>query len=411
MPMVFRRIWEKTPLLGLSAISCIITYVAQGKGKAISSLEVVPLGYKVSNALVSYLAYLWKAVWPASLAIFYPHPASLQADFPAWEIAGAVLFLGGVSFIVLRGGGRRPYLAVGWLWYLGTLVPVIGLVQVGSAALADRYTYVPLIGVFIALTWGISELLSGWRWRRFFLWVSGGAIVVALSAAAWIQAGYWRDNVTLYSRAAAVTEKNWMALTGLGLAYDELGKPREAIEHYREALRVKPEYAHAWYNLGVASGKLGRDQESLGYYREVLRIDPKYVDAWYNLGLACAKLGKLQEAIGYFRETVRIKPEYALAWYNLGIASAKLGQFQEAIVSFQNALRIQPGYAGASYNLGVAYGKLGRFREAVASFQETVRVKPDFAEAWYTLGLAYEKLGQRKEAEDSFREAGRLKGR
>jgi protein O-mannosyl-transferase len=409
MPMVFRRIWEKTPLLGLSAISCIITYVAQGKGKAISSLEVVPLGYRVSNALVSYLAYLWKAVWPASLAIFYPHPASLQADFPAWEIAGAVLFLGGVSFIVLREGGRRPYLAVGWLWYLGTLVPVIGLVQVGSAALADRYTYVPLIGVFIALTWGISELLSGWRWRRFVLWVSGGAIVVALSAAAWIQAGYWRDNVTLYSRAAAVTEKNWMALTSLGVAYEESGKPQEAVKCYQEALRIKPEYAHAWYNLGVASGKLGRDQESLGYYREVLRIDPKYVDAWYNLGLACAKLGKLQEAVDSFRETVRIKPEYALAWYNLGIASAKLGQFQEAIVSFQDALRIQPGYAGASYNLGVAYGKLGRFREAVASFQETVRVMPEYAEAWNNLGLAYEELGQFQQAVACYTEAQRIR--
>jgi tetratricopeptide (TPR) repeat protein len=374
MPMVFRRIWEKFPLLGLCALSCILTYVAQGKGKAISSLEVVPLGYRVSNALVSYVAYLWKAVWPASLAVFYPHRASLQADFPAWEIAGAVLFLGSVSFFVLREGERRPYLAAGWLWYLGTLVPVIGLVQVGSAALADRYTYVPLIGVFIAATWGISGLLSGWRWRRFVLWVSGGAIVVALSAAAWVQVGYWRDNVTLYSRAVAVTEKNWMALTNLGAAYEESGKLQDAVLCHQEALRIKPEYAHAWYNLGVASGKLGRVQESLGYYREVLRIDPKYVDAWYNLGVACAKLGQLQEAIGYFRETVRIKPEYALAWYNLGVAHAKQGQLREAIGFFRESLRMNSKYAKAWYSLGLIYEKLGEYQQSAACFAEAQRL-------------------------------------
>lgn len=410
-PILFRRIWEKTPLLGMSALSCMITYVAQGKGKAISSLEVVPLGYRVFNALVSYVAYLWKTVRPVSLAIFYPHPASLEAGFPGWEIAGAVLFLGGASFLALRERERRPYLAVGWLWYLGTLVPVIGLVQVGSAALADRYTYVPLIGVFIASTWGVSGLLSGWRWRRLLLCVSGGAIVAALSVAASVQAGYWRDNVALYSRAIAVTEKNWMALTNLGAAYEESGKLQDAVICHREAVRIKPEYAHAWYNLGVASGKLGRVQESLGYYREVLRIDPKYVDAWYNLGVASAKLGQLREAIGYFRETVRIKPEYALGWYNLGLAYAKLGQLREAIASFQDALRIRPGYAGASYNLGVAYGRLGRFREAVASFRETVRVMPEYAEAWNNLGLAYEELGQFQQAVACYTEGRRLRGK
>jgi tetratricopeptide (TPR) repeat protein len=375
MPTVFRRIWEKAPLLGLSAISCIITCVAQGTGKAISSLEVVPLGYRVSNALVSYAAYLWKAVWPASLAVFYPHPASLQAEFPAWEVAVVVLFLVCVSFFVLREGGRRPYLAVGWLWYVGTLIPVIGLVQVGSAAFADRYTYVPLIGVFIAATWGISEMLSGWRWQRLLLWVSGGAIVVALSAAAWVQAGYWRNNVTLYSRAIAVTQKNWMALTNLGAAYERSGRLPEAVACYQEALRIKPEYAHAWYNLGVASGKLGRDQESLGYYREVLRIDPKYADAWYNMGLAWAKLGQLREASGYFRETVRIRPEYALAWYNLGIASAKSGQLQEAVGYFRESLRIDPKYAKAWYFLGMTYEKLGQSQDAFACYREVDRLK------------------------------------
>jgi tetratricopeptide (TPR) repeat protein len=313
-------------------------------------------------------------VWPSSLAILYPHPTLIRAGIPAWKIAGAVLLLAGISFLALRERQRRPYLAAGWLWYLGTLIPVIGLVQVGEAAHSDRYTYVPLIGVFIAVTWGISGLLSGWRWRHRVLWASGGAIVVALSAAAWVQAGYWHDNVTLYSRAVAVTEKNWRVLTHLGVAYEEAGKLQAAVSCYQEALRINPEFDHAWYNLGVVSGKLGRGQESLGYYREVLRIDPKYVDAWYNLGLACAKLGQLQEAIGYFRETVRIKPEYALGWYNLGVAHAKLGQLREAIGYFQESLRMDSNYANAWYNLGLIYEKLGEHQQAATYFAEAQRL-------------------------------------
>jgi Flp pilus assembly protein TadD len=406
-----RLVWEKVPLLGLSAISCIITYVAQGKGKAISSLDIVPLGYRVSNALVSYAAYLWKAVWPASLAVFYPHPSSLRADVPAWEVVGAVLFLGGVSFLVLREGERRPYLAVGWLWYLGTLVPVIGLVQVGSAALADRYTYVPLIGVFIAAAWGIPGLLSRWRWRRLVLWVSGGTIVVAFSVAAWVQAGYWRDNFTLYSRAVAVTQKNWMALTNLGVVYEESGKPQEAVTCYQEALRIRPDFAEAWINLGVSYNALGQYQQAIGYFQEVLRIRPDFAEAWYNLGVSYGKLGQYQQAIPVYQEALRIKPDYVEAWNNLGMSYGILGQYQQAIEYFQEALRIKPDYAVAWSKLGVAYEKLGQSQQAIGSFREALRIKPDYVEAWNNMGISYGKLGRRKEAEDSFREAGRLKGR
>ena len=375
VPMVFRRIWEKAPLLGLSAISCVITYIAQSQGEAVVSLGRITIGPRLSNALVSYAIYLERAVWPSSLAIVYPHPTLIGSAIPAWKVAGSVLLLAGISFLAWRERQRRPYLAAGWLWYLGTLVPVIGLVQVGAAAFADRYTYVPLIGVFIAAAWGISGMVPGLRWRGTVLWASGGAIVVALSAAAWIQAGYWRDNVTLYSRAVAVTEKNWMCLTNLGVAYEEAGNLQAAVGFYQEALRIKPGYDHAWFNLGVASGKLGRTQESLGYYREVLRINPKYAEAWYNLGLACAKLGQLQEGIGYFRETVRIKPEHALAWYNMGVAHAKLGQPREAIGSFQESLRMDPKYAKAWYLLGMTYEKLGQTQDALACYREVERLK------------------------------------
>jgi tetratricopeptide (TPR) repeat protein len=444
VPMVFRRIWEKTPLLGLSAISCVITYVAQSQGRTVASLGKISVGPRLSNALMSYAIYLEKAVWPSSLAVFYPHPATIGAGIPAWKIGGAVLLLAGISFLALRERHRRPYLAVGWLWYLGTLVPVIGLVQVGAAAHSDRYTYVPIIGVFLAVAWGVPNLLPMRRWRQWVLGVAAGAVLAALTVAAWFQVGYWRDNVTLYSRALSVTEGNWLALSNLGAAYGNRGEPLEARRYFLEALRIRPDYAEAWYGLGLASGKLGQKQEAIGYYREALRfkadytlawyalgltqvglgliqeaaesfaeavrIDPDHLDAWYNLGVVDARLGRNEEAIACFRETVRIRPKYASAWYNMALAQARLGRIQEAAGNFAEAVRIDPDHGNAWFNRGVAEAKLGRTQEAVACFRETVRVKPDFAEAWYSLGVVYEKLGRRKEAEDSFREARRLKG-
>ncbi len=285
--------------------------------------------------------------------------------------------LAGISFLAFRERHRRPYLAVGWLWYLGTLVPVIGLVQVGDAAYSDRYTYVPLIGVFLAVAWGVPELFPKRRWRQAALGVSAGVVLAALSVAAFFQTGYWRDNMTLYSRALAVTERNWLVLLNLGAVYEDRGEHSQAIAYFLEALRFKPDIPEAWYNLGAASGKLGREQEAIGYYREALRLNPEYASAWYNMGLIQARLGRVEEAAGNFAEAVRIAPDHGNAWYNLGFA----------------------------------YLNLGRVPEAITCFRETVRVKPDFAEAWYNLGMIYEKLGRRREAEDSFREAERLQGR
>jgi tetratricopeptide (TPR) repeat protein len=439
-----RRVLEKAPLLGLSALFCIITYNAQSQGRTVASLGKISVGPRLSNALLSYAIYLEKAVWPSSLAVFYPHPATIGAGIPAWKIGGAVLLLAGISFLALREWERRPYLAVGWLWYLGTLVPVIGLVQVGAAAHSDRYTYVPIIGVFLAVAWGVPNLLPMRRWRQRVLGVAAGAVLAALTVAAWFQVGYWRDNVTLYSRALSVTEGNWLALSNLGAAYGNRGEPLEARRYFLEALRIRSDYAEAWYGLGLASGKLGQKQEAIGYYREALRfkadytlawyalgltqvglgliqeaaesfaeavrIDPDHLDAWYNLGVVDARLGRNEEAIACFRETVRIRPKYASAWYNMALAQARLGRIQEAAGNFAEAVRIDPDHGNAWFNRGVAEAKLGRTQEAVACFRETVRVKPDFPEAWYSLGVVYEKLGRRKEAEDSFREARRLKG-
>jgi tetratricopeptide (TPR) repeat protein len=409
VPVFLRRVWEKVPLLGLSTTSCAITYLAQAKGGAVSQFEHLPFRSRISNAFVSYVVYLGKTVWPSSLAVYYPHPATIHATVPAWEIAGSIFLLCGLSVMALQQGHRRPYLAVGWLWYLGTLIPVIGLVQVGAQAMADRYTYVPLIGIFIALAWAIPELLEGWHFRRLALGVLGGAVVWTLSLAGWSQVGYWRDGVTLFSRAVAVTDRNWLAMNNLGVSYEKLGQYQQAIGYYREALQIKPDDAKAWNNLGVSSERLGQYQQAIGYYREALRIKPDNAKAWYNLGVSSERLGQYQQAIGYYREALRIKPDYANAWINLGVSYSKLGQLQQAISSYREAIRLKPDDAVAWNNLGVSYSKLGQRQQEISSYREAIRLKPDDAVAWNNLGAAYVKLGQYREAIGNFQEALRIK--
>jgi hypothetical protein len=278
-----RLVLEKVPLLVLSAVSCAITFHAQSGFGAVSPLEHIPFGSRISNALVSYVAYLGKAAWPASLSVYYPHPALSDSGIPAWKVAGAVALLCGLTILAIRHMDRRPYLGVGWLWYLGTLVPVIGVVQVGEQAMADRYTYVPLIGIFLAAAWGFTEALAGWRLRKPALAGIGGGLILAMGVTAWHQAGYWRDSTTLFTRSLEVTGKNWAIWNNLGISYARLGQLPQAINCYREALRQKSDFAEAWYNLGVGCDKLGEVRQAIGYYREALRIRPDYALARENL--------------------------------------------------------------------------------------------------------------------------------
>lgn len=335
---LIRRTSEKLPLLVLSAMSCIVTYVAQSSGGAMPPSEQVPIGWRISNAVVSYVAYLWKTIWPSPLAVFYPHPAAVDAAIPAWEIVGALLLFGGISFATYR-QRHRPYLAVGWLWYLGTLVPVIGLVQVGGQAMADRYTYVPLIGIFIAAAWGVPEALAGWRYRSLTLGSTAVAVVVAFSLAAWGQVKHWKDSPSLFSHALAVTEKNWLAWNNLGLFHLSNGRAREAIPDFMESLRFRPQGANAWNYLGVAYLRLGRPQQSVEYFSESVRRNPDYFEPWFNLGLAYDKIGDREQAITSYREAVRIRPGHAEAWLKLGEAYASAGRIREAMDCYREAVQ------------------------------------------------------------------------
>ena len=312
-PSIFHLVWEKIPLFILSTASSVVTLLVQQSGGTLGSLGVYSLSVRIANALASYVSYLVKMMWPFHLAILYPHPGML----PFWKVAGASLLLVSMSLMALWVMRPHPWFIVGWLWYMGTLVPVIGIVQVGFQGMADRYTYVPLIGIFIIFVWGVSELVAGWRYKKIVLGAIGGVSLLMLMATTWVQAGYWKNSITLFERALEVTSNNYVAYNNLGNALAARGKMFEAIGYYSEALRINPDFKEAHNNLGIAFAMLGRIDEAIGHSLEALRINPDFEEAHNNLGIALINKGKIEEAIFHFREALRIRPDYAHANQNL----------------------------------------------------------------------------------------------
>ncbi len=357
-----RVVMEKVPFLLLSVASSIVTYLAQREGGALVSF---PLRARVANALVSVLSYLGKTVWPDKLAVYYPHPGS---SLPGWKTAAALAVLAGLCALAIRQRRSRPYLLMGWCWFAGMLVPVAGLVQVGGQAMADRYTYLPLVGIFLAAGSGWRDL--GGERRRAAAWVIVPAVVlVMLGALTWRQAGYWRDEATLFGHAREVTSGNWLAESGLGRVLAARGDLDEGIRHLRESLRINPYIALNHYNLGKALALLGRPEEAVGAYRDAVNLQPDYPDAWYNLGNACLKLGRNAQAVEAFRQALRWSPGYAAAWNNLGIAYRDSGRRSEAREAFREAVRLRPDHALARLNLGLVSLALGDVESALAEYR------------------------------------------
>jgi len=402
--IAFRLVLEKAPFFVLSVVSSILTFFAQQKGGGIVSLEYSPFESRVANALVSYVSYIAKMIWPRHLAIFYPYPET----FPLWKVAGAVLILSFITFLAIRAVRKYPYLAVGWFWYIGTLIPVIGLVHVGFQAMADRYTYVPLIGLFIIIAWSLKDVFVGWRYRRGVLSISAGMLLSILMIVTRLQAQHWQNDVILFEHSLAVTSNNFIIHDALGVSLMRQGRIQEAIVHYTRALRIAPNFAKAQHNLGVALERQGRAQEATVRYVEALRIKPDLVEAHNNLGVLLASQGKIQEAITHYTEALRIKEDYADAHYNLGLALAEQGKIREAVVHYTEALRIAPDFAKAHYNLGVILLSQGKTQEAIFHYAEALRIEPDYAKAHNNLGIALTEQGKTQEAVAHFVEAVRL---
>jgi tetratricopeptide (TPR) repeat protein len=377
-------LYEKLPLLALALASSVATLVVQQQAGAVAALDRLPLDRRVANAIVAYVTYVTRAVWPADLAAIYPYPGALSP----WLVAFTAVALVLVSIAAVRAIRVVPYVFVGWFWYLGTLAPVIGLIQVGGQPTADRYTYVPLIGLSIMVAWGAADRVARRPAWRAALGAGALLVVMASAAASRRQVGYWRDSVALWQHAIEATAGNYRAYGNLGHALAERGQWDAAIARYREALTIKPDFAEIHHRLGLALADRGRMTEAIRSYREALRLLPDYVHAHNNLGLALVAEGQIDEAAGHFLDAVRLDPTLAQAHSNLGVARARQGRLDEAVRHFSEALRIAPDSADAHANLAFALTDLGRPREAIPHYREALRLRPADLRARHGLDVA-----------------------
>jgi protein O-mannosyl-transferase len=385
------RLREKLPLFALSGISAVITLMTQQGSGAVESLAVIPFPARVENALVSYGVYLADTLWPSGLAVFYPFPLPVEA----WRVVAAGIGILAVSGAVWAWGRERRYLIIGWLWYLGTLVPAIGLVQVGTQAHADRYMYVPMVGPLIMAAWGVAELLGK---RPRVAVAAAVAVCLALVPVTLAQEAYWKNSGTLFEHALAVTTGNSIAEHNLGsYLLDESGRLPDAILHLRAALRINPDSPSAHSDLGSALAKSGRLPDAVGEFQEALRLKPDSALAAenlraaqrdmgqnaaamrYNAGVDLLKAGRPGEAVAEFQEALKLKAAYAEAEDNLGIALAQIpGREGEARGHFEAAVKLDPGLAQAHYNLGVALSQIpGRRADALRELEAAYRISPD----------------------------------
>ena len=356
---IWRLIREKIPLFLLAAGSGIATFIVQKSGGALQGMEVNSLSARLTNAMVSYLEYLKKTVWPEGLAVFYPHLGNALA---VWKGILCGMVLVGITAVAIKVIRKTPYLAFGWFWYLGTLVPVIQIVQTGPHAMADRYVYVPLIGIFIIIAWGLPELMAKWRHRDKVLIILAGIFIPTLMVMTWIQVSHWKSSITLFKHAIRVTDKEY---PGFAIVYNNLGdallaerKNEEAISHFQTAIKLNPDHTKAHYNLGVVLQQKGNTNEAISHYKMAIKLNPDFAEAYNNLGNALLAEQKTEEAISHFQTAIKIKPDYADAYNNLGVALFNAKMTEEAITYYKEAIRIQPDFAAAQKNLETVISKL-----------------------------------------------------
>jgi protein O-mannosyl-transferase len=345
-PKTVRLIIEKLPFLAFSLAASLIAYKVQHQAGAVLSVDSIPIATRAANALISYVAYLVQFFWPAGLAMFYPYPSIL----PGWQIAGSALVLAAISALAIR----RPYLIVGWLWYLGTLVPVIGLVQVGSQARADRYTYIPAIGISIMLAWGVAEIMERRPGMRTTLRAVSVSVCTVWLALTWTQIQYWRNSMALFDHAIASTENNFIAHLNLGEVLAEQGRTNDALRNLYAAVEEKPDHADGHDTLGAVLGQLGRTDEAAAQFSQAIRLQPTDSEAHCNLGNVLLAQGKFGDAAREFETAVRIVPDFTTAHFGLAGALLNLGQIDESIAQFQETLRLDPGMAAARDGLNKA---------------------------------------------------------
>lgn len=427
-----RLIVEKIPYLILSATSCFITIKVQIW--AVLPPAELPMKLRLLNVPISYVKYIEKMFWPSHLAFFYPYR---RTDISLLYFLISLFLLLTISFLVLLLGRRRKYLPVGWFWYLGTLVPVIGIIQVGRQAIADRYTYIPLTGLFIIITWGVADLLAKIQYRRIIFSVSTAIVLFALGAAAWLQAGFWRDDVALYKRATEAVKDNEFAYQLLGNALHNQGRLDEAINSYKEALRIRSDSIEVLNDLVALLIEQGKYDEIIALYGKALpelpddsqgevmpspldmtslgpedakkyEIIRSYSRAHNNLGVALESQGKLDEAIRHYREALRFRSDYTLALKNLGYAYFQQGKYNQSIEQLEKLLQLEPYLEDVRMNLTYALFQSERYDEAITHIREYIRVEPDSVAGYQILAKIYLKQGNKPDAVEALKKAEEL---
>ena len=397
-----RLVVEKLPLLIPVVASSVVAVEAQSQAGALRSWEWLPLGARVGNAILAYGLYLKKMVWPMDLAVFYPHPGS---SLGAGPVALSALLLVGLSLGLWWQGRKSPYLIVGWLWYLGTLFPVSGLIQVGEHAMADRYAYVPLMGLFIILVWGAAELAQTLRFPKKWLLAPSLCLLVTLALLTRVQLGCWQNTRVLFEHALAVTSDNPVAHNALAIELMEEKQLGKAVEHLTQALAMDADRADTHNNLGLALSRQGRVDEAIQHYQQALQIRPDSSAAHNNLGLVVLGAGRVDEAMNHFSQALLHNPNYVEAYNNLGTVLLKKDNRAQAIELFRKALELRPGFAQAHYNLGTELLKTADFGDSKVHLLAAVEANPDYLDAYVNLGVLLKREGKVNEAIDAYRKA------
>jgi len=389
---IFRLVLEKVPLFLLTVGFSIVTVIAQKRFQENGNYtELLPFSERLINSIVSYMEYLRKMIWPENLAFFYPYPGDT-----VWKGILCGMALVGITIISIRLIRKAPYFAVGWFWYLGTFVPVIGIVPVGGgwpgSVMSDRYAYIPLIGIFIIIAWGLPELISKWRYKEKVLSVSAGIIIFTLLITTWEQVSHWKNSITIFKHTIKVTDKKYPNLAivhnNLGIALFAEQKNEEAISHYKMAIKLNPDYALAHNNLGAVLFAKQKNEEAISHYKMAIKLNPDYAEAHNNLGAALFNAKMTEEAIDYFKEAIKLNPDFADAHNNLGAALVAEGKMEEAISHYKMAIKIKPDYVEAHNNLGNALFQKGEMKEAINHYREALKLKPDLVAAQKNLEMA-----------------------
>ncbi len=380
---------EKLPLFAIVAASCVVTFFAQSRGGAVRAFTDVPIALRLLNALVSYAKYLLLMFWPHDLAVYYPFTATAIRP---WQIIGAVFLLVGITALSLFQRKARPYLVVGWLWFLGTLVPVIGLVQVGGQTMADRYFYIPSIGLFIALVFGLADVAKARRVAPSFSAAIAGVVLLVLATLTNAQIHLWSNSFTLFTHALAVTPPNLIIENSLGIAMDNAGRYDEAAAHFENALRVQHDHYEVLVNMGVTRYHQNQVPIAIEYYQAAIRSQPDLPEAHAQLGLALWKQNRNEAAYDELRRASQVTPKDPNIRNYLGIALGRLGRFPEAVDQFHEALRLNPSSVDAHNNLGLALLASGKPQESIPEFETALRLNPELKGAAENLRRAQSQL-------------------